>query len=92
MENNFVRIKGEIIKIINRKKDKQIIKCNLKVYDHETKFSILRINFIGDLAKEFSESYQLGDELIVEGFLRSSRFLLDGKTNYSVDIQAKKII
>lgn len=92
MEKNFILIKGEIIKIVTRKKDKKIIKCNIRVPESETKFSIFRVNFIGELAEEFYNNYKIDDEIFIEGNLRSSRFNLNGETIYSVEIQAKKII
>lgn len=91
MNTNYVKIQGEIIKIIDKKKDKDIFKCNIKVSDGENKFSIFRVFASGEKAKTFYENLVTGDEILIEGHLRSSRFIYKDEVTYAIEIVADEI-
>lgn len=91
MNTNYVKIQGEIIKIIDKKKDKGVFKCNIKVSDGQNKFSIFRVFASGEKAKTFFKNFVIGDEVLIEGHLRSSRFIYKDDVNYAIEIVADEI-
>ena len=91
MNTNYVKIQGKIIKIIDKKRDKGVFKCNIKVSDGENKFSIFRVFASGEKAKTFFKNLVTGDEVLIEGYLRSSRFIYKDDVNYAIEIVADEI-
>lgn len=91
MNINYVKIQGQIIKIIDKKKDKGVFKCNIKVSDGQNKFSIFRVFASGEKAKTFYKKLVTGDEVLIEGHLRSSRFIYKDEVTYAIEIIADEI-
>lgn len=91
MNINYVKIQGQIIKIIDKKKDKGVFKCNIKVSDGQNKFSIFRVFASGEKAKTFFKNFATGDEILIEGHLRSSRFIYKDEVTYAIEIVADEI-